>query len=406
MVTRHRPLANLLVVSLPAALLALLCVAGGVEIWTRARWNPRKGTPGFFLSDPARIQRLAPGYSGWFAGVPVRINSLELRDDREYQLDKAPNTFRILVLGDSVTFGHGSIAEHAYPRLLEDQLCRWRPDIDWQVWNAAVPGYNTSQELAQLLEVGPRFQPDLVIIGFFENDVVANYRVEPPGRAARARSAVLSFLYRHLYSIELYKRLYLQLAWRLSSANGYRLRLQHINEEEQLIAALPQVSDLKDQALTPFERLSDARVAAIDCSDGPQLAPDVLAATGREPGFAEWREAVTRLQAMNRAGAYRVMFFVNMAPLSCPHDDVFYDGGTEKLNRFFMDTLGDGAPTVSSYDAFRHLRPSQMPLASGHAIGNSNLVKADVLSRYLRDQVLPQALVARRPATSPEPRPR
>ena len=31
-----------------------------------------------------------------------------------------------------------------------------------------MPGYNTSQELAHLLEVGPRFQPDLVVVGFFE----------------------------------------------------------------------------------------------------------------------------------------------------------------------------------------------------------------------------------------------
>jgi hypothetical protein len=57
----------------------------------------------------------------------------------------------------------------------------WRPDIDWQVWNAAVPGYNTSQELAYLLEVGDRFQPDLVVVGFFDNDLSDN----PSAPAAR-----------------------------------------------------------------------------------------------------------------------------------------------------------------------------------------------------------------------------
>ena len=51
--------------------------------------------------------------------------------------------------------------------------------------------------------------------------------------------------------------------------------------------------------------------------------------------------------------------------------------------------LGNGTPAVSTYDEFRHLRPSQMPLASAHAIGNSNLVKADVLFKFLRDDVLP-----------------
>ena len=39
-------------------------------------------------------------------------------------------------------------------------------------------------------------------------------------------------------------------------------------------------------------------------------------------------------------------------------------------------------------DAFRHMRPSQMPLAAGHSIGNSNDVKAEVLFTFLKDHVL------------------
>ena len=31
--------------------------------------------------------------------------------------------------------------------IVEQKLKAWRPDVDWQVWNLAVPGYNTSQEL-------------------------------------------------------------------------------------------------------------------------------------------------------------------------------------------------------------------------------------------------------------------
>src|SRR5882762_9970425 len=176
-------LSRLVAISMPSAVAAALVMTACVEAWTRLQWNPRKGTPGFFLSDPARRQRLAPGYSGWFAGVPVKINSLELRDDREYALPKGANTFRILVLGDSVTFGHGSVYEHTYPYLLEQRLQAWRPDVDWQVWNAAVPGYNTSQELAHLEEVGPAFAPDLVVVGFFENDLVDNHPITAPGRA-------------------------------------------------------------------------------------------------------------------------------------------------------------------------------------------------------------------------------
>ena len=139
---------RLLTISLPFAIVATVLAAVTIEAWVRLTWDPRKGRPGFFLSDPIRGQRLAAGYDGWFAGVPVHIDTLELRDPREYSLRKGPDTFRILVLGDSVTFGHGAPYEQTYPRLFEDRLKAWRPDVDWQVWNAAVPGYNTSQELS------------------------------------------------------------------------------------------------------------------------------------------------------------------------------------------------------------------------------------------------------------------
>ena len=43
-------------------------LAAGVEIWTRWHWNDRKGVPGFFLSDPARMA--APG-ARLQAGLPA-----------------------------------------------------------------------------------------------------------------------------------------------------------------------------------------------------------------------------------------------------------------------------------------------------------------------------------------------
>ena len=54
--------------------------------------------------------------------------------------------------------------------------------------------------------------------------------------------------------------------------------------------------------------------------------------------------------------------------------------------------LGDGTPAVSSHDAFLRYRPSEMPQANGHALGNSNVVKADVLFGFLRDCVLPKLI--------------
>jgi len=382
---------KVLTITVPILIVTALALGAGVEAWVRWRWDPLKGSPGFFQSDPMRRQRLAPGYTGWFAGVPVHINSLGFRDDREYSLEKGPSTFRILVLGDSVTFGHGSVAEHTYPFLFEQKLKAWRPHVDWQVWNLAVPGYNTSQELAHLLQVGPVYKPDLVIIGFFDNDLIENYDVEPSGRIQSAVAYLKSFLRRYLYSVELYRRVYLTLAWKLAGTDEYHKRVEHLAVEDELLANMRQVNGLNEQQLTPVDRFTDDQVQTMVCVGGQKPNPTVIDSLQRDSGFAPWLRAVRRLQALNRSGAYRLVFFLNITPPVCPNTDTFYDGGTAAINRFFLNTFSDGVPTVSTYDELRHRRPSQMPNACCHAIGNTNLVKAEVLFDFLRDRVLPAA---------------
>jgi lysophospholipase L1-like esterase len=387
----RRRVRKLLTITMPALVVATLALAASVEAFVRWRWDPFKGSPGFFTGDPVRRQRLTPNYTGWFAGVPVHINTLGFRDDRDYPLDKGSATFRILVLGDSVTFGHGSIAEHTYPALLERKLRAWRPDVDWQVWNLGVPGYNTSQELAYLLQVGPTFKPDLVVVGFFENDVVDNYDVAPPTRTARVVAGAKSLLEKHLYSTELYKRIYLTAAWALSRDDAYRQRIAHLAVEDELLVKLQQVQDLDEQQLTPIDRLSDDEVRALECVGGQKQDPGLIDAIRRNPGYGRWLRAVHQFQALHRSHQYRVVFFLNLVPLVCPDGDWFYDGGSETLNTFFTETFSDGVPTVSTYDELRHRRPSQMPSASAHAIGNTNLVKADVLFHFVRDRITPPA---------------
>jgi hypothetical protein len=391
---------KILAITLPVSLASVVLATTVIEIGVRAAWNPRNGRPGFFLNDAVRGLRLAPGYDGWFAGVPVHINQLELRDTREYDLAKRANTFRILVLGDSVTFGHGSV--HTYPELLEQRLNHWRPDVDWQVWNAAVPGYNTSQELAHLLEVGDRFQPDLVIVGFFENDLIENHPVPHPGPLGFASARVISFLRQHVYSLELYRKVYLTLRWRLSGSDAYRQRLDQVNSSDELLMR-SQSADAPEQRLTPYLRLTDEDVAQVSCYYGMKPNPAVIRAMEQDPGFPAWTDAVQAFQQLNREGRFRVVFFANDVPPACPDGDVFYDGGSKAVDALFMRILGDGTPAVSSFDAFLHVHPSQMPNATAHAVGNANDVKAEVLFTFLRDRILPPLLPGAAGSRRPQP---
>ncbi len=387
-------------VTLPAAIIAMFVLAVAAEIWVRVTWKPKRGTPGLFLVDPVRGQRFAANYSGWFAGVPVHINNLGFRDPRDYDLAKGPLTFRIVVLGDSVTFGHSSVYEHTYPYLLEQHLKQWRPDVDWQVWNVAVPGYNTSQELAHLNEIGPQFNPDLVVVGFFENDLVDNRDVGAPGLARKTGAAVLSFLQRHIYSFDLYRKVILRLAWKLSSSDAYRQRLEAIADDEKLLATVEDASLLRQQAITNFDRLNDEQVRGT-CPHPIPADGSLVRAVQHEPGYVEWINAVRGFQRLEREGRYHIVFFLNVPPPQCPDtDQLFYDEGENGMNTLFMRVMSDGTPAVSVHDALLHVRPSQMPGIRGHSIGNSNVVKAEVLFDYLRDRVLPTLVPPRQTQTS------
>ncbi len=390
----------MIVVALPAMIVATVVAMAAVEVWVRWRWDDRNGRPGFYVSDPLLGQRLSPGYDGWFAGVPVRINSLGFRDTREYTLDKPPGTFRILVLGDSVTFGHGTLSETTYPYLLEQRLRGWRPDVTWEVWNLGVPGYNTATELHQLREWGPRAAPDLVVVGFYPNDFSANDDITEPTVFPRIRSRVQAVMQRHLYSYEIYKRALLTLRWRLMTDAADRRRLESLRDDEQLLVRAEPAASSPDQQLTDVDYFDDEAVNGFVCN--PDAGPPdphrdrlltQLSADSAE--MTAWRRSVEALQQLHRDGRYRLMFFINMAPQPCVDKDRFHDNGAIEDDEALQAVLGKGVPVASSTRAYLHYRPSQMPGAAGHSVGNANRVKADVLFDFLRTHVLPPLLTNR-----------
>lgn len=112
--------------------------------------------------------RNKPNFRGRFIqpefNIEIRTNSQGLRD-HEYSPEKASDTFRILTLGDSFTFGYGVETEETYAKVLEKLLNR-RAELKYEVLNGGVIGYNTFHELRYLKESGLALHPDLVVIGF------------------------------------------------------------------------------------------------------------------------------------------------------------------------------------------------------------------------------------------------
>ncbi len=71
-------------------------------------------------TTPHFVENIPHGHAN-FIGVPVTINSYGLRGG-EISTPKPPNTVRIVVVGDSITFGYGIPVESTYAKVLEKRL--------------------------------------------------------------------------------------------------------------------------------------------------------------------------------------------------------------------------------------------------------------------------------------------
>lgn len=94
--------------------------------------------------------------------------------DREWPGAKEKGERRIVVVGDSMTWGTGT-AEDAWTRIAEDGLGE-----GWRVLNLSTYGYDAAQERATLRATGT-FEADLVVVAAYQNDLIPTRTVELRG---------------------------------------------------------------------------------------------------------------------------------------------------------------------------------------------------------------------------------
>jgi hypothetical protein len=102
----------------------------------------------------------------------VRTNSLGLRGP-EVAPRKPAGTRRVIVVGDSYVFGQGVDDDQTMPARLSRRLNDRGPGR-YEVVNLGVNSYSTDQELILLEELGPRLEPDIVVLFVCDNDFEAN----------------------------------------------------------------------------------------------------------------------------------------------------------------------------------------------------------------------------------------
>ena len=108
-------------------------------------------------------------------GFRVRSNAPEANqfgfNDREYPLQKAPGTFRILIVGDSFNWAGGR--DGNYTALLGKKLNSIPDKPQVEVINGGYPMTHTGEQLIILRKYGLQYNPNLVVLGFFAgNDFV------------------------------------------------------------------------------------------------------------------------------------------------------------------------------------------------------------------------------------------
>src|SRR5687767_13261949 len=100
--------------------------------------------------------------------MEVKINSLGLRD-KEYNISDLsdPVVNKVLLLGDSITFGHGVNMEDTFDYKLETLLNR---NGDFIILNSGVGGWGTLQEISYAKDNFSLFNPDIIVLTFCGND--------------------------------------------------------------------------------------------------------------------------------------------------------------------------------------------------------------------------------------------
>jgi GDSL-like lipase/acylhydrolase family protein len=135
--------------------------------WARRHAAHAPSRYSFDLYHPTRGWTLKPGLNHYpmARGKTLTTNSKGIRNAAEVPYGRRSQGERILVLGDSFTFGEDVSDDETY----SDALGRLLPEAE--VLNFGVHGYGLDQMLLYLREEGVRYRPDWVILGYVDEDL-------------------------------------------------------------------------------------------------------------------------------------------------------------------------------------------------------------------------------------------
>lgn len=152
------------------ATISILLLLLTIEGFARHHYRPNKThLDNIFEYDTEKSFRLKRNYSGEFANTTVTTSEYGYRG-KSFPVEKSHDEWRAIILGDSVTFGHGVNIEDTFAEKYMASLSAELKEKKITVINMGVPGYSSMQEYYDFLR-SLQFKPNLTILQFTLNDV-------------------------------------------------------------------------------------------------------------------------------------------------------------------------------------------------------------------------------------------
>lgn len=164
-------------------IVALECLLGGIFLWwfVKIKFAERVAhiatintdtltfsTHGefryYFELKPNTVEKDQPDWLPYEAVYTYNADGLNERYD--YEVTKPPNTFRIVTVGDSNTFGHFVNTQDNWPEQLEDMLngrlsaCGFQK---FEVINLGAASFDVPYSAYRYVTIGSKYEPDLII---------------------------------------------------------------------------------------------------------------------------------------------------------------------------------------------------------------------------------------------------
>lgn len=139
---------------------------------TRLLWKEKPA----FTTDERSLSYRYDSELGWF---PIANSNTQFNGGRLIRIQHNADGFRdrahtakskkrIAFVGDSFVWGYDAEQEERFTEKLQALL------PDWEILNLGVSGYGTDQEFILLQKYFERYQPEIVVLVFSDNDVEEN----------------------------------------------------------------------------------------------------------------------------------------------------------------------------------------------------------------------------------------